>query len=605
MKILKIQVVYLAIVALLFGACQSSLKLVDAATIIPNTATRVIAVNPTSFATKISKEDMRKMTMFKYLSEKERNPSDNAGLTSMLKDLKESGIDFEKKIYLVTSGSQIYCYFLLNDTKKFNNLLQNSKVKTEKGIRYVQEGEGENERMRLAWKGNVAIVSLKKTGSLTNALLKNNPLAQAETTPLSMQELFSIKLNNSILETPDFRKTMLDVHDIAIFAPFGKSLFAKLLHKEPFSNYALSMTDEQREALEKASVITNIDFNKGEILSQSIYNVDPLLTKDLQTFFAPRIAPEMMPLLNHKNLLGTLNLNLNFEGISKFLGSQKDLPFPVNQGDSTLHGLSTLELIGAFDGSILAGAYKGDSTKIKILLATKVNNPALVRALLKKNVSEKFKQLNENVYSIIKIPKPTIQDMTPNTQPDDDAGGIGIDSLGNAYLLDEKKMQADTTKNADILTTEPTPPTSQGDTEMIPDLPSKRKASPLDDLKMDRIVLKDNLIFLTDSTMSEGLQNGHFLSLSNGIDNIQLGEGQMNIYFNFSNLIESLPPSVGAMTAIIGKFPIDDMHFNMNGRNAFMRFRTVNKTENSLLTLLKTVDQVIKLFSSPKEKKQE
>lgn len=614
MKFFKSQTLCFLAVASLFVACKPSLKLLDASTMIPNTAERVITISPTSFASKISKDDIRKMHIFKQLSESGDKQADKTGLKSMLKDLKESGIDFEKKIYLVTKGSQMYCYFLLSDTKKFNNLLSKNKVKTEKGIQYVQEGEGENERTRLAWKGNVAIVSLKTSNSLTGALLKNNPLAAEETPPLSMQELFSIKPNNSILETPDFRKTLLEVHDISIFSPFGRSIFAKLLNKEPFSNYALSMTDEQREALEEASVITNIDFNNGEILSKSTYNVDPSLTKDLQKFFAPRIAPDMMPLLNHKNLLGAINLNFSFDGIAKMLGSQKELPFDVNKRDSSLNGLSPLEMIKTFDGSILASAYKGDSSKIKILLATKVNNPTLVRSMLQKSVSEKLKQVNENVYIIPKLPKLNPKKATPEVQPeevappppaDDDAGGIGVDSLGNAYLLDDSKMKADTTPNPNVTDAEPPAPVNEGDTEMIPDLPSKRKPSPLDDMKMDRIVLKDNLIFLTDSVMSEGLQNGQFLSLSNGLNNTQLGEGQMNIYFNFSNLIESLPPSVGAATAMIGKFPIDDMHFNMNGKYAFVRFKTANATENSLLTLLKTVDRVVKLFGTVKGKKQE
>ena len=56
---------------------------------------------------------------------------------------------------------------------------------------------------------------------------------------------------------------------------------------------------------------------------------------------------------------------------------------------------------------------------------------------------------------------------------------------------------------------------------------------------------------------------------------------------------------------MIGKFPIDDMHFNMNGKYAFVRFKTANATENSLLTLLKTVDRVVKLFGTVKGKKQE
>jgi hypothetical protein len=615
MKIFKSQALYFVVAALTFGACKPSLKLADASIMIPNTAGRVVAFNPASFSKKIDKEDIRKMSIFKMLSQDDNKQSDKTGLKSMLKDLNESGIDFQKKIYLVTEGNQMYCYFLLNDTKKFNQLFKKNNVKTEKGICYVQEGEGENERMRLAWKGNVAIVSIKQKGNLTSALLKKNPLSEEEMTPLSMQELFSIKRNNCILETPDFQKAMLETHDISGFSPFGRSLFAKLLEKEPFSNYALSMTDEQREAIEKASVITYTDFNNGEIISKSTYNVDPSLTKDLRKLFAPRIAPEMMPLLNHQNLLGTFNLNFSFEGIAKMLSSQKDLPFDVNQRDSSFNGLSPMEMISAFDGSILAGVYKGDSSKIKIVLATKINNPALVRTQLQKSVGAKLKQVSENTYIITKLPKmnrkkaqpemqPDVQEVAPAMPPDDDAGGIGVDSLGNAYLLEEAKTAADTTQNIEIAVDPSPAPMSEGDTEMVPDLPSKRKKSPLGDMKMDRLVLKDNLMFLTDSSMVESLQNGQFFNLKSDVNNAQLGEGQMNMYFNFSNLIKVLPPSVGAMTAMIGKFPINDLHINMNGKESFLRLKTASNSENSLLTILKTIDRVAKMVGSLKPKKQ-
>lgn len=603
----KNQIQTLLFIALigLMSACKPALKLTDASMMIPNNAKRVMAFNPSAINQKLDKEQIGKMAIFKMLKEKMKNDNAQKATATLFKNINEAGIDFNKKIYLVTGDGQMNIYFLLSDPKKFNDFLK-KEAKTEKGISYVREGEGENERLRIAWKGNLAILSMKQNNAL-NGLLKKNPLSNAETTPLSMQELFDVKLRNSILELPDFRKSLLETHDIIGFSPFGKSLFAKLLENESISNYAMSMTDEQQTALEKANVITYTDFNNGEIISKSTYNVDPSLTKDLSTLFGERVAPDMMPLLNHKNLLGTINLNFDFAGIIKLISRQKELPFDMNKRDSAFNGFSPADIIQAFGGSILAGVYSGDSAKLKIVVATKINNPDLVRSLLQKSVGKNIQQISENVYLMPKLsaikPKkqPDIQEVEPAMPPDsmdDDAGGIGIDSLGNAVLL--KDVAVDTTQVPIRVVDEQK---EGSDTEMIPDLPSKRKASPFDGMKPDRLVLKGNLLFLTDSTMVESLQNGQFLSLTQGTQNNKLGEGQMNMYINFFNLIKALPPSVGMMTAMIGKFPIEDMHINMNGKNAFVRFKTSEENENSLLTILKTAERLTKLGGALKSKK--
>lgn len=352
MKTIK-QFLFITAASLLFlVACKKSANLTDSITAIPKDAVSVMAINMPSLMQKADFESVKNMEFYKdMISESEK---ENPAVAEIVKDPKKSGVDLTKNIYFVSDydvlssnsrANNSVILMSIADVKAFEALLQNAKageVQTKDGIKYIDmKKEGEytdaqgykinyNTGGLVAWNDKMAVIGKNTEGA-------------------DFLKYFKTKSDESIASNEHLKSLMGASHDIYTFFSFDK--YADDMQAKA----AAGAMNIDPKALKGNYFTGYSDFEKGQIVSKSDFEINKAITKDWGLLFKTNVKTDFSKYLNGQNLGFALTLGLDMKGLKEIINANPQFRMVTKMGEGA-YNFSVDDLCKALDGDVVITA---------------------------------------------------------------------------------------------------------------------------------------------------------------------------------------------------------------------------------------------------------
>jgi hypothetical protein len=377
MKSLMKNAILFSLILVFLASCTKSAKLDETANAIPQNAMSVTAINLPSLMQKADFESLKLMDFYKNIVDSAS--TENAAIAEIMRDPKKSGVDFTKNIYIVqdynfSSGNRNDAALLisLSDVGTFEKMLTSGKkhgnIETKDGIKYLTF-RGENAEIGLlqqsiGWNDKMAVVSSGIENPNVPAFFKN-------------------KAEESITKNENFTKLFNESHDIYSYANFDK-----LAESSEMKSSAGLMNIDPKSL--KGNYATGYaDFEKGQIVSKSAYQINNDLRKQWGLLFKSSVKTDFSKYLKGDNIGFAATLALDMKGVKEILNANPQYRILLESAKSD--NFSTDDIFKAFDGDIVIAANPNvnkDDKKWNGMIGFKLSDKPTMEKLLNLLISK-------------------------------------------------------------------------------------------------------------------------------------------------------------------------------------------------------------------------
>jgi len=358
----------LSILCLAFSSCQNDASIAEDAIInIPSSSSSVTSFDLKSLMDKADFDEVQKMTFYKDAVKDvvQGNPS----LAAVLNNPAESGVDLESKIYLsqevnVVDPTQSFnCVLLtLKDKAAFKTLMTSSSsasVSSGSGYEYFSPSRG----VTIGWSDQLAVIALAQ-GS--GADLKSG-----------LDKIYATTKETSVAQNDNLKQCFSKSADVISW--FNSEPLAEASKGE--MGMAMAMAGFSADMLKDNFIHSYFNFENGEIVSNSEYQINEKLAKEYRHIFKDEVKTDFSKYLPAENLAFAVTTGLDSRGMKMILdgkGMSGMADFQLKE-----FGLSMDGLTKTFDGDLLVSGYRVDGQKNPtMLLATKINDMDYLKKII-------------------------------------------------------------------------------------------------------------------------------------------------------------------------------------------------------------------------------
>ncbi|MDZ7877048.1 MAG: DUF4836 family protein [Saprospiraceae bacterium] len=340
----------------LMASCNKTANLDDASKAIPKDAVSVTAINAPSMFQKADFESVKQMDFYKAMVDSAS--SHNTTMADILRDPRKSGVDFTKNIYLVQdyqigkSDAGTVALMSLSNAGDFENLLKNSskdvKIESKDGIKFIvstpktentaptnEDGFNYADRNKerattVAWNDKMAIIGDFTEGG-------------------GFRKYFNLKAGETVAANAQFGKLLAAKHDVYTYMSFDK-----LADDASIKTGAGAMNIDPKD-LKGNYAMGYADFENGEIVSKSDYQINAGLRKEWGLMFKDNVKTDFSKYLKGNNLGFAMTLALDMKGIKEIINTSPQLKGAIELGKGS-DSFSTDDIFKAFDGDVVVAA---------------------------------------------------------------------------------------------------------------------------------------------------------------------------------------------------------------------------------------------------------
>jgi hypothetical protein len=581
--------------SILLGGCGSSLRLTDAAQIVPKESQRVTRIDLKKLNGKLDKKTIQAFPFYKKLrQDMGMNKGKNNAFSTILFDGVHSGVDFNQHGYWVQDNGHTNFYFLLSNPADFTKMMRESaskqKISKTKGVQFIG-----NDSFMVAWTGNVAVVSTQLgSGSMNKALSKMSkkvpydaapsdakPVKKA---PLDPVAFFNISPTRSVLTEPNFQKAIAGNHDMASYYKWGQSFQDKMSSLSGMGD-ALGQS-----GLNDLTMTSYTDFSNGRMTNHVDYQVPDSLKKQLSQFFKPRVNTDFSRYLNHPNNIVNFAMSLNTNGLLAKIGDYDNL-LPLPDSTKTMFK----EAFKSMNGDILF-SIRMDTAGIHPILVMPSQQKSTVEKTLKQMLVNKQLTMDSmGVYTLVKKPD-TLKSMFPNIAPPTNAGDkptpapkttessdIEVDTQDDSMPKDSLKIPELDSLNMD------------GDGDMPPpstDRPSPNPLKGKGGFKMNRLMWQNDMLIMTDSISIEIMRKTPEKQHLTTESTTAMAQSAFGFHLNLDAALNSGYPAIMLVRMLVPELPMTNVRMTFQDKGSDMVITTAKKNENVLMTWLGFVNQM-------------
>ncbi|MFM2268335.1 MAG: hypothetical protein RL757_1776 [Bacteroidota bacterium] len=342
--------------ALIFAAsCKKTTSLNDAAVFIPRESQQVTAFNLQNMMQKADFEAIKQMEFYKAMTAE--SEKENPILAEILKNPAQSGIDFSKNMYMVTEKGMPMLYISISNMSAFEKMVKEVPI-SKNGVKVVRNADG-----FVAWKSDLAILGISaKTDAEEDAALDAS---------FDAEKLFNVKADQSMASNPKFAELMSSKHDMVSYMSL-ENLGELMGTRLPIGKSEL-----------KSSYVSGFgDFENGQMVGKSEFNIAPSLTKDFGIMFKNNVKTDFSKYLTDPNLAFACTFALDTKGIKQILQENSGLEAML---DSKERGFSIDDILKAIDGDMMLSV-NNHGGKMSPTLGIKVNDKATAQKFLNTGV---------------------------------------------------------------------------------------------------------------------------------------------------------------------------------------------------------------------------
>ena len=374
---------------LLLASCNKTANLDDASKAIPKDAVSVTAINLPSLFQKADFESVKQMDFYKAMLDSMK--SDDAAMADIMRDPRKSGVDFTKNVYIVqdyslanmSDGNNATTALMsLSNVGDFETMLKNvskdAKIESKDGIKYLisaaknkenaADTEGSsyrpNNRSVTAWNDKMAIITSYTEGS-------------------DFTKYFKTKAEESIGKNEQFGKLFGTKHDVYTYMSFDK------LADDPQIKGGAGMMNLDPKSLKGNYATGYSDFENGQIVSKSDYQINPELRKEWGLMFKDNVKTDFSKYLKGNNLGFAMTMGLDMKGIKEIINTNPQFKAAIEMGKGS-DAFSTDDIFKAFDGDMVVSASpQADGKKWSGMMGFKLQDKATMLKLVNYLVAQK------------------------------------------------------------------------------------------------------------------------------------------------------------------------------------------------------------------------
>lgn len=367
------------------ASCTKSGKLDDTAHAIPKDAVSVTAINLPSLMQKADFESVKQMDFYKDMVDSAS--AENAAIAEIMRDPKKSGVDLTKNIYIVQdynfltdnrNDASAALLLSLTDATAFEKLLtsgkKHPKIDSKDGIKYAtyeaentnnsEDGTSYNRHAQvIAWNDKMAVLGGHTEGGDFTAYFKN-------------------KAEESIAKNDNFTKLFGEAHDIYSYTNFDK------MADNPQIKASAGMMNIDPKALKGNYATGYSDFDKGQIVSKSDYQINKELRQQWGLMFKDNVKTDFSKYLKGDNIGFAATLALDMKGLKEIINANPSFRMMIEASKS--EKFSSDDIFKAFDGDLViaAGPTAGSDKKWNGMIGFKLSDKATMEKLVNFLVSQ-------------------------------------------------------------------------------------------------------------------------------------------------------------------------------------------------------------------------
>ena len=586
--------------SILLSGCGSSLRLTDAAQIVPKESQRVTRIDLKKINGKLDKKTIQAFPLYKKLRQDlGMSKSKKNAFSTILLDGAHSGVDFNQHGYWVQDNGHTNFYFLLSNPADFTKMMRessaNQKINKTKGVQFVG-----NDTFMVAWTGNVAVVSTQigggSMGKAFSKMSKKVPYdtAPAETktekkAPLDPVAFFNISPTRSILTEPNFQKAILGNHDMASYYKWGQSFQDKVGDISGMGNML------GQSGLTDLTMTSYTDFSNGRMTSHVDYQIPDSLKKQLSQFFKPRVNTDFSRYLNHPNNIVNFAMSLNTNGLLAKMGDYDNL---LGLPDSTKAMFK--EAFKSMNGDILF-SIRMDTAGLHPILVMPSQQKSTVEKTLKQMLVNKQLTIDSmGVYTLVKKPD-TLKSMFPNVPPPTTTGDkpmkapVPTETTDNQDDTNDDSIKSDSLKLTELDSLSMGNEHLNGDNEMPPPSADRPGPNPLKGkggFKMNRLMWQNDMLIMTDSISIEIMRKTPEKAAVATESTTELSKSSFGFHLNLDAALNSGYPAIMLVRMMVPELPMTNMRMNFKDGMSETVITTAKNNENILMTWLGFANQM-------------
>jgi Domain of unknown function (DUF4836) len=355
MKALKIMAVAAAASLFLFTACKKVVNLNDVSTAIPKDALSVTAINMNSLMQKADFESVKNMDFYKEGMSKLSN--ENPAMVEIMKNPAKSGIDLNKNIYFTQdlnlgmgrrSAADMTILMSLSNISDFETMIKAGNLgafQKKDGVNFINLKKEINEtnadgytissnlNSMVAWNEKMAVLSSNSSENTEGGA--------------SILKYFTTKPEESISKNELFNKAMSASHDVNSFMSFDK-------YAEEMKGAAAAMNVDPKALV--GNYFTGYgDFEKGQIVSKSEFNINKILVKEWGILFKNNVKTDFSKYINGQNVGFAMTMGLDMKGLKEIINTNPQFKIATGMAKGS-NEFSIDDLCKALDGDMVIAA---------------------------------------------------------------------------------------------------------------------------------------------------------------------------------------------------------------------------------------------------------
>lgn len=372
----------------IFSACQNEpLPPADIAlTHIPQDAVSVTGIDLGRLMEKADFEEVREMGFYKKMTAEASEKSPAFGLA--LKEPSTSGVDMKGKIYMTTTGQSekieemtSHIFVPLSDVSSFEKILD------ENGLEYTTENGRKvsrpNESVQATWTNDLLIFSFSGNDVDLNGTVNG---------------LFEMEEDNSLMKNRDFRKGMSAEHDMVTF--LSTNSFAN----NPQAKVAIEFANLDKDILEDNFIVGYGNFENGRMEGHADFLVNSSFGRGLVgRFFKKEVTTDFSKVVPDGELAFVTTMALDLRGIDQWLSERPQSRKQVDLVVSDFGGLSRADMIKTLNGDVFLGGFNAEfNDRENFIAAFGVKSKKAGKAFLDQAVEQKnLKEIEPGFYKVL------------------------------------------------------------------------------------------------------------------------------------------------------------------------------------------------------------
>lgn len=355
----------LAIICLAFTSCQKDVAVGEDAIInIPSTSSSVTAFDIKALMEKSDFTEIQKMPNFKSMINDA--VQGNSSLAALLTNTSESGVDLNEKVYLSTNPTKedmAYntIFLSLKDKDAFKTLMTSSsskKVSSGEGYEYFSP----EKNVMIGWNDELAVIALA--------------LEYAADLETGIKNAFSTTKETSVAGDSNLQKCLSKAGDVVSW------LNSASMVEEAKGNLMIGFAGITPEMIKGNYAHSYINFENGEIVSDSEFQINDELSKKYKHIFKDQVKTDFSKYIPSENLAFAVTTGIDARGINMILEQNA---FVLGMANTAMreYGLTIDGLTKTFDGDLLMSGYRVEGQEDPIsLMAMKISDKEKFQELI-------------------------------------------------------------------------------------------------------------------------------------------------------------------------------------------------------------------------------